>query len=52
MINGPWFKKTSVLLFLNKRDLFEKKIENVSLSVCFPDYQADGTTFFLSLMDD
>ena len=41
--NNPWFRKTSMILFLNKTDLFRKKIENSPLSLCFPDYQGDNT---------
>jgi guanine nucleotide-binding protein G(t) subunit alpha 3 len=35
------FEKTSFILFLNKFDIFEKKIQKVPLSVCewFKDYQ-------------
>ena len=36
--NSRWFRDTSVILFLNKRDLFLEKIKEVPLSVCFPDY--------------
>ena len=36
--NSPWFRDTSIILFLNKTDLFKEKIERVSLSVCFPNY--------------
>jgi len=42
--NSRWFKKTSMILFLNKRDLFAEKIERVPLQVCFPEYEG-GTTF-------
>lgn len=36
--NSKWFQSTSIILFLNKKDLFEEKIKRVDLSVCFPDY--------------
>lgn len=37
-INESWFKNTSVIVFLNKDDLFRNKIKEVDLNVCFPDY--------------
>jgi len=42
--NARWFKDTSIILLLNKKDLFEKKIKKVPLTVCFPDY--DGGADF------
>lgn len=39
--NSRWFRDTSMILFLNKRDLFAEKIQKVSLRVCFPDYDGD-----------
>ena len=36
--NNKWFLDTSVILFLNKRDLFGEKIAKVPLTVCFPEY--------------
>ncbi|KAJ3430984.1 guanine nucleotide-binding protein g(o) subunit alpha [Anaeramoeba flamelloides] len=36
--NSRWFADTSIILFLNKTDLFRKKIKTVNLSVCFEDY--------------
>jgi len=41
--NSKWFRETAMILFLNKRDIFAEKIQKVSLSVCFPDYQGDDT---------
>jgi GTPase SAR1 family protein len=41
--NSRWFRDTSMILFLNKRDLFADKIKKVALSVCFPDYQSGNT---------
>jgi GTPase SAR1 family protein len=39
--NSRWFAETSMILFLNKRDLFAEKIQKVSIRSCFEDY--DGT---------
>lgn len=36
--NNSWFTETSMLLFLNKRDLFEQKIYHSPLTICFPEY--------------
>jgi len=36
--NSRWFRETSMILFLNKRDLFQVKIKKVPLSRYFPDY--------------
>lgn len=36
--NSRWFTETSIILFLNKRDLFMEKIQKVSLNTCFDDY--------------
>jgi len=44
--NSKWFVETSMILFLNKKDLFEEKIKKVPLTVCFKDY--DGPQEFLS----
>jgi len=41
--NSRFFASTSVILFLNKRDLFEEKIKHVPLTVCFKSY--DGPQF-------
>ncbi|ESO02452.1 hypothetical protein HELRODRAFT_155825 [Helobdella robusta] len=42
--NNKWFADTSIILFLNKKDLFAEKIKRVPLTVCFPDYY--GTQSF------
>ena len=38
IINSRWFVDTCVVLFLNKKDLFEEKMKNSPLTICFPDY--------------
>ncbi|KAH7722655.1 CRE-GPA-3 protein [Aphelenchoides avenae] len=37
--NNALFNKASMILFLNKKDLFEEKIKRVTLQACFPDYR-------------
>eukprot|EP01106_Pelomyxa_sp_JSP_P006971 TRINITY_DN2139_c0_g2_i2.p1 TRINITY_DN2139_c0_g2~~TRINITY_DN2139_c0_g2_i2.p1 ORF type:complete len:153 (-),score=15.51 TRINITY_DN2139_c0_g2_i2:133-591(-) len=41
--NSPWFRSTTIILFLNKRDLFEQKIRKTPLTVCFPEYKGPST---------
>ena len=41
--NNQWFIETSMILFLNKSDLFNKKIQKVNINVCFPDYKGPQT---------
>lgn len=36
--NNKWFTETSIILFLNKKDLFEDKIKKSPLTVCYPEY--------------
>ncbi|OVA10339.1 Guanine nucleotide binding protein (G-protein) [Macleaya cordata] len=45
VLKQPCFEKTSFMLFLNKFDIFEKKVLNVPLNVCdwFKDYQPVST---------
>jgi len=42
--NSPWFENTAMILFLNKSDLFEVKINKVDLNVCFPEYNGGCTS--------
>jgi len=41
--NSRWFKNTSIILMLNKRDLFAEKIRKVPLTVCFQDYRGNNS---------
>eukprot|EP00954_Amorphochlora_amoebiformis_P008012 620959-Amorphochlora_amoeboformis.AAC.3 len=34
--NSRWFQRTSVVLFLNKRDIFQEKIKKFPITVCPP----------------
>jgi len=42
IVNNEWFNHTSIILFLNKRDIFAEKHETIPLSEFFPSYK--GTT--------
>lgn len=37
----PWFKSTSVILFLNKTDVLEEKISTSHLATYFPSFQGE-----------
>ena len=43
MCNSRWFTKTSVILFLNKMDLFKRKLESSPISKYFLDFDGDCT---------
>jgi guanine nucleotide-binding protein subunit alpha len=38
VINSRWFVRSSIILFLNKVDIFKTKISKVPLDRYFPDY--------------
>jgi guanine nucleotide-binding protein G(i) subunit alpha len=52
--NTKWFINTSMILFLNKRDLFAEKIQRVDLNICFPEYTGgknyDNATQYIKRM--
>ncbi|TFY60992.1 hypothetical protein EVG20_g7225 [Dentipellis fragilis] len=39
--HSQWFKATSIILFLNKNDLFENKIQHSDIKNFFPDYDGE-----------
>ncbi|NWJ05347.1 GNAT3 protein, partial [Crypturellus undulatus] len=41
--NHKCFATTSIVLFLNKKDLFQEKITKVHLNICFPEYSGLNT---------
>jgi len=41
--NSRWFENSTMILFLNKMDLFAEKIKRVPLRLCFPDYTGPDT---------
>ncbi|KAG6890507.1 hypothetical protein C0995_007706 [Termitomyces sp. Mi166 len=40
--HSQWFKSTSIILFLNKNDLFEKKIPTSDIKNFFPDFDGES----------
>lgn len=39
----PWFKKSSIILFLNKIDVFQQKLADKPIREYFPDYAGADT---------
>lgn len=48
--NHRFFATTSIVLFLNKKDLFQEKIKKVHLSICFPDYDGEWGLYINKLL--
>jgi guanine nucleotide-binding protein subunit alpha, other len=46
--NSRWFNKTALILFLNKMDLFERKLQSSPISKYFPDYEGDCANLHLA----
>lgn len=38
VVNSRWFFSTSIILFLNKKDVFQEKLPRVPLVKYFPEY--------------
>ena len=45
LVNGEWFKRKPIILFLNKMDLFKEKLAISPMSKHFPDYAGDDADF-------
>lgn len=45
LVNGEWFKRKPIILFLNKIDLFKKKLGISPISSHFPDYTNSDNDF-------
>ena len=43
ILRYPWFEKSSIVLFLNKEDIFKEKIMKSDLARYFPTYQGTVT---------
>ena len=41
--NNKLFTNTSMIVFLNKIDIFREKISKSSLTICFPEYKGEDT---------
>jgi len=40
--HSQWFKTTSIILFLNKTDIFDEKIKTSNIKTFFPDYEGSA----------
>ncbi|KAJ5115385.1 hypothetical protein NUU61_001144 [Penicillium alfredii] len=45
LVNGEWFKRKPIILFLNKIDLFKAKLAISPVSKHFPDYSGSNSDF-------
>lgn len=56
IVNNEWFAHTSIILFLNKRDIFAEKLKETPLSAYFPDYKGstleEGCDFMQGLFHE
>jgi GTPase SAR1 family protein len=43
ILNSSWFRECSIILFLNKVDLFKEKITRVPLTVCWGEYKGGSS---------
>lgn len=40
--NSDWFRDATMILLLNKQDVFKEMITRINLNVCFDDYDGPG----------
>lgn len=45
LVNGEWFKRKPIILFLNKIDLFKGKLAISPVSAHFPDFNGSDTDY-------
>ena len=45
IVNNQYFKRKSFICFFNKKDLFETKIKETPLTICFPQYQGRPASY-------
>lgn len=38
ILSSKWFERTSMILFLNKKDIFKEKVKATPITVCFKEY--------------
>jgi GTPase SAR1 family protein len=43
IINNKYFATSTIILFMNKMDLFSEKVQRVTLKLCFPEYNGDNS---------
>lgn len=50
--NNRWFESTSIILFLNKKDLFAEKIRRSPLTIAFPEYTGKELPYMVATTGD
>ena len=45
IVNTSWFRRSSIILFLNKVDLFKEKLDVSPVRDYFPDFQGSNNDF-------